>query len=223
MISRLPATPLVASSSAAAAASDRVANHRWPATPRRPRRVAWLRRWPAAAPAAANDSVATSPVVSNSAASSSSGITSLVASSSAAAAANDRVATSPVASSSAVSAASDVTSPVASSSAAAAASDSVSTSPVASNSAASSSSGITSLVAAAAQIADGCARLQCLARCCSCGGGDRAHRALEDTVAIRNVMGHFAAASGLSTKSLLTPFARRFDVDATLLARSYLC
>ena len=155
MISRLPATPLVASSSAAAAASDRVANHRWPATPRRPRRVAWLRRWPAAAPAAANDSVATSPVVSNSAAS--------------------------------------------------------------------SSSGITSLVAAAAQIADGCARLQCLARCCSCGGGDRAHRALEDTVAIRNVMGHFAAASGLSTKSLLTPFARRFDVDATLLARSFLC
>ena len=74
-----------------------------------------------------------------------------------------------------------------------------------------------------AQIADGCARLQCMARCCSCGGGDRAHRALEDTVALRNVMRHFAAASGLSTKSLLTPFARRFDVHATLLARSFLC
>ena len=74
-----------------------------------------------------------------------------------------------------------------------------------------------------ARFADGCACLQRLARSCSCCGGDRAHRALEDTVALRNVMGHFAAASGLSTTSLLTPFARRFDVHATLLARSFLC
>ena len=76
--------------------------------------------------------------------------------------------------------------------------------------------------ACGATIADGCARLQCMARCCSCGGGSRAHRALEDTVALRAVMGHCAATLGLSTKALLTPFARRFDADATLLARSFL-
>ena len=76
--------------------------------------------------------------------------------------------------------------------------------------------------ACGAKIADGCARLQCMARCCSCGGGSRAHRALEDTVALRDVMGHCAATLGISTKSLLTPFARRFDADATLLVRSFL-
>jgi len=74
--------------------------------------------------------------------------------------------------------------------------------------------------ACGAHIADGCARLQCMARCCG-GDVERAHRALEDTVALRAVMKHSAAALGVSTKSLLAPFARTFDAHATLLARDF--
>ena len=69
----------------------------------------------------------------------------------------------------------------------------------------------------AAHIGDGCARLQCLARCCRCGTG-RQHRALEDTVVLRSVVQHCADYSGVSVEKLLVRFARRFDVLATLAA-----
>ena len=68
-------------------------------------------------------------------------------------------------------------------------------------------------------MADGCNRLQCLARTCSCDATGRAHRALDDTVALRNVIGTVAAMAGLTPAQLLAPFARHFDVEATLLNR----
>ena len=69
-------------------------------------------------------------------------------------------------------------------------------------------------------VADGCARLQCLVRCCDSSVGMTAHRALDDTSALRIVMHHYADRLGLTPKSLLQPFARKFDANATLLARS---
>ena len=66
-------------------------------------------------------------------------------------------------------------------------------------------------------IGDACARLQCLARCCSCGTG-RQHRALEDTVVLRSVVQHCAHYSGVPVGTLLGRFARRFDAYATLAA-----
>ena len=77
------------------------------------------------------------------------------------------------------------------------------------------------LRAMGAHIAGGCARLQCLARCCNSAGGDRAHRALEDTVALRSVVHHCAGTLGLSPEALLCPFMHRFDVNATLAVRSF--
>ena len=77
------------------------------------------------------------------------------------------------------------------------------------------------LRAVGANVADGCARLQCLARSCNCAGGDRAHRALEDTLALRAVVHHCACMLGLAPAALLCPFVCRFDVEATLMARSF--
>jgi DNA polymerase III epsilon subunit-like protein len=72
----------------------------------------------------------------------------------------------------------------------------------------------------ALHIGDGCARLQCLARCCCCCTG-RQHRALEDTVVLRAVVQHCADYSGVSVQKLLGSFARRFDSHATLAARRF--
>ena len=72
-----------------------------------------------------------------------------------------------------------------------------------------------------ASIGDACARLQCLARCCQCGAG-RQHRALEDTVVLRSVVQHCADYSGVSLRTLLGCFVRRFDAQATLAARRVL-
>ena len=72
-----------------------------------------------------------------------------------------------------------------------------------------------------ATIGDACARLQCLARCCRCGAG-RQHRALEDTAVLRSVMQHCADYSGVSLRTLLGCFVRRFDAQATLAARRFL-
>ena len=77
------------------------------------------------------------------------------------------------------------------------------------------------LRAVGAHIADGCARLQCMARCCNSAGGERAHRALEDTVALRAVVHHCADTIGLTPAALLCPFVCSFDVNSTLLARSF--
>ncbi len=79
------------------------------------------------------------------------------------------------------------------------------------------------LVRAAADlgVADGCSRLQCIGRscCCSC---TRAHRALEDTVALRHVVHHFADRLGVGVAVLLRPFVYEFDVVATLVDRTFL-
>ena len=76
------------------------------------------------------------------------------------------------------------------------------------------------LRAVGAHAADGCARLQCMARCCN-SGGERAHRALEDTVALRAVVNHCAYTLGLTPTALLCPFVCSFDVNSTLMARSF--
>ena len=70
-------------------------------------------------------------------------------------------------------------------------------------------------------VVDGRARLQCLGRscCCSCA---RAHRALEDTLALRNVVHHFADRLGVGVAVLLRPFVHEFDVVATLVDRTLL-
>ncbi len=65
--------------------------------------------------------------------------------------------------------------------------------------------------------ADGCARLQCLVRCCG-GSATRAHRALEDMVALRDVVGHCAQSFGVTARELVAPFVRRLDVPATLVS-----
>ena len=52
-------------------------------------------------------------------------------------------------------------------------------------------------------LADGCARLQCLARCCNSVKEERAHRALENTFASRAVVHHCAATLGLTPGALL--------------------
>ena len=75
--------------------------------------------------------------------------------------------------------------------------------------------------ALSATIGDGCARLQCLARCCQCGVR-RQHRALEDTVVLRSVVQHCADYSGVSLRALLGCFVHRFDAQATLAARGVL-
>ena len=79
------------------------------------------------------------------------------------------------------------------------------------------------LVRAAADlgVADGGCRLQCLGRscCCSC---TRAHRALEDTPALRSVVHNFADRLCVGVAVLLRPFVYEFDVVATLADRTLL-
>ena len=70
-------------------------------------------------------------------------------------------------------------------------------------------------------LADGCARLQCLSRISSrCGR--QAHRALDDTVACRDVVRHLAEHVGVTTVELLKLFAREVDLSATLVNRTLL-
>ena len=71
-------------------------------------------------------------------------------------------------------------------------------------------------------VSDGCAKLQCLARCCSCTA-TRAHRGLEDVLLLRSVVEHICVRAGRSAADLLKPFAREIDVDATLLNRMLAC
>ena len=70
-------------------------------------------------------------------------------------------------------------------------------------------------------VGDGCARLQCLSRICSCSGR-QAHRALDDTVACRDVVRHLAEHVGMTTVELLKLFAREVDLSATLVNRTLL-
>ena len=52
--------------------------------------------------------------------------------------------------------------------------------------------------------------------------GGRAHRALEDTLALRAVVHHCADTLGLTPDALLCPFVCSFDVNATLVARIFM-
>ncbi len=67
-------------------------------------------------------------------------------------------------------------------------------------------------------VADGCAKLQCLGRCCG-GSSGRAHRALEDTMVLRSATRHIAEILGTSVDAVLKLFVREFDVCAALAGR----
>ena len=81
------------------------------------------------------------------------------------------------------------------------------------------------LRAVGCHIADGCARLKCLARCSNFGVGwwKRAHRALEDTVVLLAVVHHCASTLCLTPAVLLCSFVCKSDVNAALAACSFVC
>lgn len=68
-------------------------------------------------------------------------------------------------------------------------------------------------------VADGCARLQCLARCCDRDALRQSHRALHDTIALRDVVRLVAAHVGASPVLLLKHFARDLDAQTTFINR----
>ena len=69
----------------------------------------------------------------------------------------------------------------------------------------------------------GCLKLQCLARAAGGAEGLRAHRALDDCLALRGVLECVAARFGVGLVELLRPFAVRLDVAASLAQVSVLC
>ena len=69
----------------------------------------------------------------------------------------------------------------------------------------------------------GCLKLQCLARVAGGAEGLRAHRALDDCVALRGVMECLAARSGVGLLELLRPFAVQLDAVASMAHVSVLC
>ena len=73
------------------------------------------------------------------------------------------------------------------------------------------------------QIHGGCVKLQCLLRHLAPAEGLRAHRALDDCFALREVLGTRAGRLGLSPWALLKPFALDFESNATLLHMSVPC
>ena len=66
-----------------------------------------------------------------------------------------------------------------------------------------------------AQIADNCAKLQCLTRACGTHALS-AHRALDDVRVLLEVCAHAAAKQGVSLAELLRPCVRAVDVQRTL-------
>ena len=61
----------------------------------------------------------------------------------------------------------------------------------------------------------GCMKLQCMVQTCLPAGDLRAHRALDDVIALREVCEFVAARLGSSTLSLFEPLARTPDLDAS--------
>ena len=61
-----------------------------------------------------------------------------------------------------------------------------------------------------------CTKLQCAVRACSHPSCLRAHRALDDCIALEAVVEHLSARFGVSTLRLLRQFARRMDDAATV-------
>ena len=70
--------------------------------------------------------------------------------------------------------------------------------------------------AAASTVGTGCAKLQCLGQVCKTTN-NRAHRALDDTLLLKEVVSTFAARCGTSAESLLAPHAFNIDAGQTLL------
>ena len=69
----------------------------------------------------------------------------------------------------------------------------------------------------------GCQKLQCLARLACSANGLRAHRALDDCIALRGVMECLAARLGIGLLDMLRPFAVRLDAVASMAQVSVLC
>ena len=61
-----------------------------------------------------------------------------------------------------------------------------------------------------------CAKLQCLGRNCSSSVHNRAHRALDDTRLLRDVVFDLAIRLGTSAENLLVPLAFTIDIEGTL-------
>ena len=68
----------------------------------------------------------------------------------------------------------------------------------------------------------GCVKLQCLVRSCA-AEHLRAHRALDDAIALQAVAHTVAARTGLSTAHLFAPFATQLDLEASVAELSALC
>ena len=70
-------------------------------------------------------------------------------------------------------------------------------------------------VAKAAGMLD-CVKLQCMLRATGCAGELRAHRALDDAIALRGVVKYMADALGVSTPNLLRRFVCELDLPASV-------
>ena len=67
----------------------------------------------------------------------------------------------------------------------------------------------------------GCVKLQCLLRHLTGGEDLRAHRALDDCVALKSVLESIAGVLGVSLRALIRPFVVEFDSVATITNISY--
>ena len=77
------------------------------------------------------------------------------------------------------------------------------------------------LTTAAAPALDiGCRKLQCLGHTCR-AANNRAHRALDDTLLLRDVVSEMGYRLGTSAESLLVPHAFGIDAETTLLNLSF--
>ena len=68
----------------------------------------------------------------------------------------------------------------------------------------------------------GCVALQCMLDTAGCAGGGvlRAHRALDDAIALRGVMKYVAETFGASTLRLLQQFTRELGLTASVVQLS---
>ena len=74
---------------------------------------------------------------------------------------------------------------------------------------------VDTLVVAKAAGMLGCVKLQCMLRATGCAGELRAHRALDDAIALRGVVKYMADALGVSTPNLLRRFVCELDLPAS--------
>ena len=62
----------------------------------------------------------------------------------------------------------------------------------------------------------GCLKLQCMLHTAGSAACLRAHRALDDAIALRDVVSHIADTCGVSTLRLLSPFTHEFDIAGSV-------